>query len=290
MQTTSTNTSSSVSRYGAPRRSQRLLEAPEERKLIRQAQAGDRQAMEQLCSAYAPLVLKHALRSGRTFRVAPNDLVQEGMIGLIEAVRHFDASKKVRLSTYALWWIRALVLRHVLSNWRLVRVGTTQAQRAVFFDLQKERHLLERHGKTADFAVLARRMGIPEDELRDLERHFRTPETALDAPVEGPDRTIGDGLVDLEPLPDELAAQHERSAQLRTLVRDFQATLGERERQVIERRWLAVDPAALRELAKGFGVSGERVRQLECQLVDRFRRFAQDQALQGVGAELLHAA
>jgi RNA polymerase sigma-32 factor len=256
-------------------RSVRLLAVDEERHLLRQAQAGSRSALERLVASHVPLVLKHALQVARTFRAPPADLVQEGMLGLIEAVRHFDPSKDVRLSTYAIWWIRALLLRSVLANWRLVRVGTTKAQRAAFFDLQKERRLLERQGRSADLTALAQRIGVPEPELRELEHHLHTPEAALDAPDRAPGRTVADSLVDAEPLPDDQVEEHELYEHLRVLVGRFRAELPPRERELVSRRWLAPEPPPLRELGKQFGVSGERARQLEVQLLRRFHRFAQ---------------
>jgi RNA polymerase sigma-32 factor len=263
--------------YFRAARAARMLEADEERRLIDRAQAGDRAALDALVRSHTPLVLKHALHVARSFRGAPADLVQEGMLGLLEAVRHFDLRKNVRLSTYATWWIRALLLRSVLANWRLVRVGTTKAQRAAFFDLHKEKRLRELQGRPADLSALAARIGVPERELAELEQHLQTPEAALDAPESERGPAVADALLDDEAhRPDTVAEQRELGAQLHSLVGEFGDALPERERKLVDGRWLSAEPRPLRELGDEFGVSGERARQLEASLLKRFRRYARE--------------
>ena len=265
-------TRSGLGGYVRAARAVTLLQAPEELELIGRAQAGDAQAMDRLVRAFAPLVLKHALRVSRQFASPAEDLVQDGMLGLVEAVRHFDPARNSRFSTCALFWIRAFALRDVLENWRLVRVGSTQAQREVFFNLQRERRSGELSGEPLPPSVLAARMHLPEAQLRCLEQHLRSPEVPLDqlAP--------GGSVLELPAhdadRPDRLAERHELSGLLSELVSTFRQSLPARERTILARRWMASEPDSLQELGARLGLSGERVRQLEARLLERFLRGA----------------
>jgi RNA polymerase sigma-32 factor len=253
-----------------------MLSAEEERDLLKRAQAGDRGATEQLMHSHMPLVLKHAFRVARVYSSPLEDMIQEGVLGLLEAIQHFDDQRGARLSTCARWWIRAFQLRHVLANWRMVRVGTTRAQREAFFTLKKEQRLMERSGQEPRLDVLAKRMGVAEQELSRLEQHLRSPELSFDAPVSEDDPTpLSERFAaDEFDRPDHQVERAESFARTHELLDNFREELSARERELVERRWLAAEPRPLRQLGVEFGVSGERVRQLETKLIKRFQQLA----------------
>jgi RNA polymerase sigma-32 factor len=160
-----------------------LLTPEEEKELaVRLVEHGDTAAARRLIEANLRLVVKIAYEYRRAHRNLL-DLVQEGNIGLIQAVGKFDPYRGVKLSTYSGWWIRAYILKYILNNWRLVKIGTTQAQRKLFFNLRKEREKLEQLGFTPTTALLAEKLDVPEKEVIEMERRLAAPEASLDAPL-----------------------------------------------------------------------------------------------------------
>ncbi len=190
---------------------------------------------------------------------------------MLHAVRKFDPSRGVKLSTYAAWWIRAYILRYLINNFRLVRIGTTQAQRRIFFNLRREKERLAREGVSAsESSSLAETFGVDEGEMAVLDRHLSSSEVSLDEPASGAvDRLAGP----TEARPDETAERHELRALVQRKLGEFDKQLEPRERELIRVRWLADQPQTLQELGEQFGVSRERARQLERELLHRFRRF-----------------
>ena len=205
------------------------------------------------------------------------DLVQEGNRGLIHAVGRYDPQRGIRFCTYAVWWIRAYILRFTMDNWRLVKTGTTQAQRKLFFSLGKERSRLERTGGEVDSKRLASALGVSERDVATMLERFRGGETSLDTPLrsgESETRTMGDSLSAGPGLqPDVRFESAEFSETLRQKLKQFEATLRGRDLGIFQQRLMCEDPVTLADLAREFGVSRERMRQVEGKLKTRIRSY-----------------
>ena len=233
----------------------------------------DPRAEDRLVRSQLRLVAKLAHEYARRRQDDVEDLIQEGSLGLIQAVRRFDPSRGVRLSTYAAWWIRAYQLRWLVRNHRQVRVGTTAAQRRIFFNARGARRKLSAAGVGDSVAALARQMGVREGELEETLRRIDQREVSLDQPVrEGEDATRLDQLADERHRPDERAEAKEIE---RLVVREaarFRASLHGRDRTLFDARWMRDTQPTLTALARRFGVSRERARQLEARLLRGLRR------------------
>jgi RNA polymerase sigma-32 factor len=254
-----------------------LLTPDEERALAtRLVEHGDTQAARKLIEANLRLVVKIAYEYRRAHKNLL-DLVQEGNIGLIQAVSKFDPYRGVKLSSYAAFWIRAYILKFILNNWRLVKIGTTQAQRKLFFNLRKEREKLEQLGFQPTTALLAEKLDVPEKEVIEMERRLAAPEASLDAPVGSSDddgsRTRLDYLPSDDVRPDRAVAQSEFSELLRGKLEAFARTLEGREQTIFRERWLTEEPLTLQEIGDRYQVSRERARQLEKRMLDRLKKY-----------------
>jgi RNA polymerase sigma-32 factor len=215
----------------------------------------------------------------RSYGLRMADLVQEGNIGLMKSVQKFDPDKGIRLISYAVWWIRAYIQNYVLRSWSLVKLGTTQAQRKLFFSLARTKRELDRtsaeHGADSDAADanrIARRLRVKPDEVREMERRLEGRDLSLDAPI-GEDGTathvdfvVGDSGSQLEELSE---AEERRMVQGR--VGEALAQLDPRERFIVERRLMSERPMTLKELGEHFGFSRERARQLEIRAKEKLR-------------------
>jgi len=255
-----------------------LLTPEEEHALAtRLVEHGDSQAARKLIEANLRLVVKIAYEYRRAHKNLL-DLVQEGNIGLIQAVSKFDPYRGVKLSSYAAFWIRAYILKFILNNWRLVKIGTTQAQRKLFFNLRKEREKLEQLGFQPTSALLAQKLDVPEKEVIEMERRLAAPEASLDAPLgtgnddEG-SRTRLDYLPSDDVRPDRAVAQSEFSQLLRGKLEAFARTLEGREQTIFRERWLTEEPLTLQEIGDRYQVSRERARQLEKRMLDRLKKY-----------------
>jgi RNA polymerase sigma-32 factor len=263
--------------YMAEVRRYPLLTPDEERELAtRLVEHGDTSAARKLIEANLRLVVKIAYEYRRAHRNLL-DLVQEGNVGLIQAVSKFDPYRGVKLSSYAAFWIRAYILKFILNNWRLVKIGTTQAQRKLFFNLRKERERLEQLGFQPTTALLAEHLDVPERDIVDMERRLAAPEASLDAPFgsgdDGGDRTRLDYIPSDELRPDRAVAQSEFAQLLRSKLEAFARTLEGREQAIFHERWLTDEPLTLQELGTRYRISRERARQLEKRMLDRLKRY-----------------
>ena len=231
----------------------------------------------QLVTANLRLVVKIAYEYRRAYKNIM-DLVQEGNIGLMQAVKRYDPYRGVKLSSYAAWWIRAYILRFILNNWRLVKLGTTQAQRKLFFNLRKKRAELQAMGVDPTNAEIAKQLNVPESDVAEMDVRLAQSEKSLDAPVGDADgRAIA--KVDMMPAagagPETQMADEELQSLLKDKLAEFRKTLAGKEKDVaiFDMRLVADDPLTLQDLGDKFGISRERVRQLEQRLLARLRDF-----------------
>jgi len=253
-----------------------LLTPEEEHDLaVKLYEHGDTDAARRLVEANLRLVVKIAYEYRRAHRNLL-DLIQEGNIGLIQAVGKFDPYRGVKLSSYAAFWIRAYILKFILNNWRLVKIGTTQAQRKLFFNLRKERERLEQLGFQPTAALLAEKLDVSEKDVVEMEKRMAAPEASLDAPVtsdEDGGRTRMDFLPSNGDRPDVQVEEGEFSQLLRDKLEKFAEELEGREQTIFRERWLTDSPLTLQEIGDRYGVSRERARQLEKRLLGRLRKY-----------------
>ena len=260
-------------RYLAEIRRYPILDAEDEKALaIRYREQGDLDAAYRLVVSNLRLVVKIALEYYNSWMTNLLDLIQEGNIGLMLAVKKFDPYRGVRLPYYASFWIRAYILRFIMENWRLVKVGTTQAQRKLFFNLRKEKDRLEALGFTPGPKLLAHSLDVKESDVIDMDQRLSAREMSLETPINQDSR---ESLGDLLPADDVYLDERMASQELRTLfsqkIEEFQKTLKGRDLDIFENRILASIPATLHEIGNKYGISYERVRQIEKNILKRFK-------------------
>jgi RNA polymerase sigma-32 factor len=259
-----------------------LLSVEEEQSLARAFRdGGDRRAAHLLVTSNLRFVVKVAAGyRGYGLRLA--DLIQEGNLGLLRAVTKFDPGQGIRLVTYASWWIRAYIQSYVLHSWSLVKVGTTQAQRRLFFALARTRRELARAGCEEDLDErVARRLRVSPEDVREASRRLELRDQSLDAPVSDGGFTTMERCASGEDLQDERLSCARESAHLNRSVADALALLDDRERTIVEQRFMADEPASLQELGNRLGFSRERARQLEIRARGKLRAALQPLAATG---------
>jgi RNA polymerase sigma-32 factor len=263
-----------------------LLSREDEHALAKKfVETGDVEAARRLVTANLRLVVKIAHEYRRAHRNLL-DLIQEGNVGLVQAVKKYDPYRGVKLSSYAAWWIRAYMLRFILNNWRLVKVGTTQAQRKLFFNLNKEKARLTAMGIEPSHAEIAKRLNVSESEVSEMDRRLARADASLDATVnEGDGRSTT--RLELMPTdnatPDQIAESSELSALLQGELETFRKTLSGKDIDIFDKRIIADEPLTLQELGDTFGVSRERVRQLEARLMGKLREHLRSTLGDAVG-------
>ncbi len=263
-----------------------LLSADEEHKLaVQYHQDQDVETAARLVTANLRLVVKLAYEYRRAYRNIM-DLVQEGNIGLMQAVKRYDPYRGVKLSSYAAWWIRAYMLRFILNNWRLVKLGTTQAQRKLFFNLSKEKDKLAAMGIEPTHAEIAKRLNVAEAEVVEMDRRLARSDASLDATVNESDGRTTTRL-ELMPSPgaspDALAEGSELNELLHERLDEFRKTLSGKDLVIFDKRLVSDEPLTLQELGDEFGVSRERVRQLESRVTGKLRDYLRSTLGDAVG-------
>ncbi len=277
-QTRALSTYDPLRRYLEEVRRYPLLDPEDEFRLaMRMLEKGDRDAAKALVSANLRLVVKIALEY-RSIYSNLLDLIQEGNIGLMKAVSKFDPTKGARLGYYASWWIRSYILKYLLDNFRLVRIGTTQAQKKLFYHLLREKERLEAQGLLAGPKLLAEKLNVREKDILEMSQRLSSQgtEVALDAPIEsdeGGKRTHLDHLPDERILPDEALAQGEWLDLLSEKLPELQKELNEKELQVLNERLLAENPKTLQEVADRYGLTRERARQIEGKVIEKLKKL-----------------
>jgi len=203
------------------------------------------------------------------------DLIQEGNVGLLHAVKKYNPYKGTKFSTYASFWIRAYILKHIMDSWSLVKVGTTQGQRKLFYRLNGEKQRLEALGIYPTPKLLANNFGLKEREVEDMEKRLSYNDIALDVPIyDGSDETLMDRVSSDQDV-EEIVSERHKSSVLSKMMKEFKATLDDRDRYIFDNRVVADEPMSLREIGDSCQISRERVRQVETRIIKRFKTHFQ---------------
>jgi RNA polymerase sigma-32 factor len=265
-----------LSRYLAEIRKFPLL-TPEDEYMFakRLKEHGDAEAAKKLITSHLRLVAKIAM-GYRGYGLPISEIVSEGNVGLMQAVKRFDPDKGFRLATYAMWWIRAAIQEYVLRSWSMVKMGTTAAQKKLFFNLRKAKSnigAIEDGDLTPDHtATLADQLGVTEREVTDMNRRLSGPDTSLNAPLRSESESewqdwLADDGIDQE----TRLAEREELGDRHALLTQAMEGLSERERDILQARRLQDEPATLEELSQKYGVSRERVRQIEVRAFEKLQ-------------------
>ena len=253
-----------------------LTEEEEKELAIRYKETGDLESAYKLTTANLMLVIKIAMTFKREWQNLM-DLIQEGNVGLMKAVKNFDPFRGVRLSAYATWWIKSYILKHILDNWRLVRVGTTNARRKLLFNLKREKEKLEREGFDPTTKLLAERFGVDETEVIDVSASIGAMDVSIDTPVR-PDSTMTPAQTlsqDGQSVEENVELKQFRQI-LNENIENFKAGLNPNEIEILNNRILSEDPLSLQEIGEQRGVTREAVRQAEQRLLKKFKTYIEE--------------
>ncbi len=267
--------SSSLAMYLGEINKYSLLKVDEEQRLARRFKKGDLRAGHRLVTSNLRFVVKVAYEY-RSYGIKMSDLIQEGNIGLMKAVQKFDADKQIRLISYAVWWIRAYIQNYILKSWSLVKLGTTQAQRKLFFSLARTRRELEKDtgGEPAlsNVEEIARRLRVKPGEVREMEQRMGGRDLSLDAPMgEDGRNTHVDFVLSSAAGQDDEFADKEEAGIVNSGVQVALRRLDPRERFIIQQRVMSEQPMTLKDLGEHFGFSRERARQLEIRAKEKLK-------------------
>ena len=269
---------SGLSRYLTEIRKFPML-APDEEYMLakRYKEHGDRDAANRLVTSHLRLVGKIAM-GYRGYGLPIGEVISEGNVGLMQAVKRFEPEKGFRLATYAMWWIKASIQEYILRSWSLVKMGTTANQKRLFFNLRKVKGQIqaldEGDLRPDQVASIATKLGVTEEDVVSMNRRLGG-DASLNAPLRADGEASGewqDWLVDDSPDQEERMAENEEADNRRQLLRDAMDVLNDRERRIFEARRLADDPITLEELSAEFGVSRERVRQIEVRAFEKVQK------------------
>ena len=255
-----------------------LLSREEERALALQYyQTKDRDALQKLVTSNLRFVVKIAYEYVN-YRIRLLDLIQEGNAGLLKATKDFNPYKEVRLLTYAVWWIRSYIQDAVLKNHSLVKIGTTQAQKRLFYRMRLEQKKLEQEYPLASHSeqikLLANNLDVSEKEVINMESRLSHYDFSLSTPViDGTAKDHMQTLEALSPMPDTTLIEHERKTLFKTLLTQFANTLEERDKIIFHKRLISEEPMTLQEIGDEYGITKERARQLEEQLKEKLKDF-----------------
>ncbi len=258
------------------RRFERLTKEEETALAIKYFNEKDMEAAYKLISSNLWLVVKIARDYERAAR-SVLDLIQEGNIGLMEAVKNFDPFRSVRFPSYAVWWIKAYIVRYVIANWRLVKIGTTQAQRKLFFNLKKEKERLEREGFYPAPKLLADSLQVKESEIIEMEQRLSGSDLSVDTPLNADDES---NLLSILPGQESNAEDILASKEMKELIDQsmdaFEKTLNENEKVIFRERMLSEDKVTLQDVAVRLDLSRERIRQIENKIRDKLKEYLKD--------------
>jgi RNA polymerase sigma-32 factor len=274
-----------LSRYLQDIRKFPMLEPNEEYMLAKSwREHDDTEAAHKLVTSHLRLVAKIAM-GYRGYGLPVSELISEGNVGMMQAVKRFDPERGFRLATYAMWWIRAAIQEYILHSWSLVKMGTTAAQKKLFFNLRKLKGQMQaiEEGDLSPEQVskIATTLDVPEDDVVQMNRRLAAPDHSLNAPL----RIDGDGewqdwLVDDSDDQETLLAENEELGKRRALLTNAMKALNERERHILEQRRLREDPTTLEDLSQHYGISRERVRQIEVRAFEKLQKAIRNAAIE----------
>ena len=259
---------SEISRY-------KLITREREKELgLRIQEDNDTEAAYELVTSNLRLVVKIALEFQRMWMQNLLDLIQEGNIGLMQAVKKFDPYKNVKFSYYASFWIKAYILKFIMDNWRLVKIGTTQGQRKLFFKLKKEKQNLIDQGFDPKPKLLSEKLGVSDREVIDMDQRLDGWDVSLDTPIKEDSDTDRIDFVssDAESAEDQMAKK-EIETLLHNKIDDFKKTMSSRELEIFELRVFSDSPATLQEIGDKYNISRERVRQIEKNIIKKIKEY-----------------
>jgi len=223
------------------------------------------------------LVVKIALEFQKFWAHNFLDLIQEGNLGLLQAVKKFDPYKEVKFSYYASFWIKAYILKYIMDNWKLVKMGTTQAQRKLFYKLRKEKERLSALGFEATPAEIAKRLGVKEKEVEEMEQRMFSQDLSIEAPIShDSEDTLASFLKDERLTPEDSYAREEILNNFKRLLKEFAQTLTGKDYIIFYERLIAEEPKTLHELSQKLGISKERVRQIEEKIIKKLKKFLEE--------------
>ena len=267
-----------LNRYLAEVRRFPMLEPQEEYMLAkRYAEHEDTQAAHKLVTSHLRLVAKIAM-GYRGYGLPVSELISEGNIGLMQGVKKFEADRGFRLATYAMWWIRASIQEFILRSWSLVKMGTTAAQKKLFFNLRRMKNNIEAFEdgdlRPEDVTKIATDLGVSEDDVISMNRRMAMGgDTSLNVPMrEDGEGQWQDWLADTDPLQDERVADEQEKVQRHDMLVEAMDDLNDREKHILAERRLAEEPKTLEELSQVYGVSRERVRQIEVRAFEKLQK------------------
>lgn len=251
---------------------------------------GDITAAHQLVTSHLRLVAKIAM-GYRGYGLPVSDLMSEGNIGLMKAVKKFDPDMGFRLSTYAIWWIKASITEYVLKSWSMVKMGTVASQKKLFFSLRRMKNQLKIYdnGELSDEQAgrISRAVGATQAEVQHMNRRLHSRDLSLNAPMSLTDEgsaEFQDSLVDERPSPESLVGEREELGVRSGMLERALAELPERERHILIERRLKEDPVTLEELGTEYGISRERIRQLEVRAFDKVQKLVRTEAMEAMAA------
>jgi RNA polymerase sigma-32 factor len=272
-------------RYLSEIRNFPMLEPEEEYMLAKRwREHEDSDAAHRLVTSHLRLVAKIAM-GYRGYGLPLSEIVSEGNVGLMQAVKRFDPEKGFRLATYAMWWIKASIQEYILRSWSLVKIGTTAAQKKLFFNLRKAKGQIkaieEGDLRPEQVKVIATKLGVTEEEVISMNRRLAAPDHSLNAPLRADSEgEWQDWLVDESPNQEALLAEQEEKGDRSELLAEGLKALNERERHILTERRLKDEPATLEDLSKEYDISRERVRQIEVRAFEKLQRAIREAAKQ----------
>jgi RNA polymerase sigma-32 factor len=273
----------SLNRYLSEIKKYPVLTAEQEYMLAkRYAAHEDPEAASQLVSSHLRLVAKIAM-GYRGYGLPVSDLISEGNVGLMQGVKKFEPDRGFRLATYAMWWIKASIQEYILRSWSLVKMGTTAAQKKLFFNLRRMKKQLEAYDDTDlhpdDLAKIATDLGVPEQEVINMNRRMMMGgDGSLNTPMRGGEEGAGewqDWLTDDRPLQDETVAEAQEAEVRHDMLVEAMDALNEREQHILTERRLTEKPQTLEELSQVYDVSRERIRQIEVRAFEKLQKAMQ---------------
>lgn len=252
-----------------------LLTPEEEKELsVHYRETGDADAAYRLITSNLRLVIKIAMEFQKYWMKNLLDLIQEGNIGLMQAIKKYDPYRGIKLSYYASFWIKAYILKFIMDNWKLVKIGTTQSQRKLFYNLKREKEKLRSLGFEPGPKLLSEVLQVREEEVIEMEQRLGGWELSLDAPLkEGSEEYHKNFLPSTEPQVEELLADNELKGLFRKKLAEFRTDLNDKELDILDLRLLSEKPLTLQEIGARHHISRERVRQIEDRLIKRLRHF-----------------